>query len=536
MKSYPGGKEKPTPPDREWARFDCGMKMNPMTRREALRAFVSTPTATLSTSKYGRDSAANPDERTIPVRFAPVRKYILQAISRGEATGVAVAVAHNGRIVWEEGFGWANRDAGLKVSPRTPFSLASITKPFTTTMLTTLAAEGRLLLDDPANKHLPTNKIGGPNGNPGGATIRRLGAHVGGLPTMFEGYFSNEVALAPSPGTLLSDYGQLAYPPGSIYEYSNIGFGALGAIASNLTGKDFGALVTERVLRPLQLNDSFFDTDVAQLPRSAMRYDGSGQPIHFYTTSTPASGELYASARDLARFAMLHMPNGLSGQATILNRNWIDEIHKPVFTGPSGVASTFGWFSGSLRPGLRTVFKTGGQPGVATLVYMVPSENLACLALSNRSNGQELTHSVCHQMLSIYFPDAMLPPEDAGPKPSPFVASDDLAGLWTGELRNGGANMRVALQITSSNSVTLALGDQPARNVTDMHSAEAAFEGASTGLIDAADAIRSRATTLNVKLIPHQGRLLGRLLATGGNPDTMNSMLPYVVTLGRASR
>ena len=115
---------------------------------------------------------------------------------------------------------------------------------------------GKVSLDEPANKHLSKSKIEGANGNADGATVQRLGAHASGLPTMFETYFGNQ--RAQSPNALLGDYGRLAYPPGSCYEYSNLGFAALGEIASNLTGTDFGTLMTQRVLSPLGLHEQFF--------------------------------------------------------------------------------------------------------------------------------------------------------------------------------------------------------------------------------------------------------------------------------------
>lgn len=90
-------------------------------------------------------------------------------------------------------------------------------------------------------------------------------------------------------------------------------------------------------LAPLGLHDSFIDTNVARLPISAVRYDGSGNPIPYYPTSTPPSGELYASARDLIQFAVFNMKNQVKGRAQILDHRWIDELHKPVFSGPSGV-------------------------------------------------------------------------------------------------------------------------------------------------------------------------------------------------------
>ena len=327
-------------------------------------------------------SAGRPNKRD----FGPVRNKILEEIAGGAATGVAVAVVHNGKIVWEEGFGWANREAGVKATSHTPFNLASLTKPFTTTTLMTLVAEGKLSLDAPANNYLAKGKIVGTNGNTDAATLRMLGAHVSGLPTMFAIYDRNEANLALSSDELLKKYGSLAFPPGSCYEYSNIGFAALSAIASNLTGVEFGTLLTRRVLTPLGLDDSFFGANSARVPTGAVRYGSSGSPIQDYITATPASGELYASAHDLARFAMFNMQH--RGRAQILGTRWIKELHKPVFVGPSGVATTFGWFTTHLKSGEQVIFKGGGQPGVATALYMIPSEKPCMPGLDKLFRGE----------------------------------------------------------------------------------------------------------------------------------------------------
>jgi CubicO group peptidase (beta-lactamase class C family) len=506
------------------------------TRREVLGTLLSASIGgILPASKHDRNDTKSSATVHAGPNFEPVRKLILQAIAHGKATGVAVAVAHGGSIVWEEGFGWANREAGLKATPRTPFTLASITKPFTATTLMTLAAEGKLSLDEPGNTYLAKSKIEGANGNPDGATVKRLGAHVSGLPTMYEGYDRGEAKLALSPDALLRNYGRLAYPPGSCYEYGNIGFAALAAIASNVTGTDFGTLMTQRVLTPLGLHNSFFDTSVSRLPTSAARYDSSGNPIPYYTTSTPASGELYASAHDLAHFAMFNMKNHVQGQAPILGDRWIDELHKPVFVGPSGVATTFGWFTVHLKSGVQVIFKNGGQPGVATILYMLPSENLACVVLTNRSDGRELCSGVCSQLLAIYLPEWQQPEETVGPSRSPFVVTPSFGGRWEGTLANDGAMISVSLIVESSDSATLALGDKPAERITEMQSEGVAFTGVSTGFIDSSDAIRAGAKSLKIKLMPYEGKLVGRVLATSGNPDIKNVMLPYVLTLSRAS-
>ena len=461
--------------------------------------------------------------------FEPVRQRIRQAIEKGDATGVAVAVARGGSIIWQEGFGWANRESGVKAAANTPFSLASITKPFTTTTLMILAAEGKLDLEDPANKYLRRSNLQGPNGNPNEATLRRLGAHVGGLPSMFECCVDTAPCL-PTAESLLRDYGRLAYLPGSCYEYGNIGYAALGAVAANVARMDFGALMTRGVLEPLGLHDSFFGTNTERLKSSAARYDASGNPIPYYTTSTPPSGELYASAHDLAVFAMFNLKNHLGLRPPILDSRWIDELHKPVFVGHSGTATTFGWFSGKTKTGTDVIFKSGGQPGVATMLYMVPSENLACLALTNRSNGGELASAVCDQMMVTMLPQWSPPSESVGPPPSPLSAASPFLGEWEGMLNNGGANMRVRLRVKSGDSAALALGHEPAAKLSDLRAEGTALTGKAVGVIESPDAIRREATNLSLKLMAHNGKLIGRILA--GSKDGRTA-LPYVLTLSR---
>jgi CubicO group peptidase (beta-lactamase class C family) len=494
-----------------------------VTRRE----FVHT----LTMASAGTLVRAVPESAPRSYDFEPVRQHILEAIAKGDATGVAVAVARGGSIIWEEGFGWANRESGLKAAANTPFSLASITKPFTTTTLMILAAQGKLDLDEPANKYLRQSEVQGPNGNPNGATLRRLGAHVGGLPSTFEWCFPSKNQYSPTAESLLRDYGRLAYPPGSCYEYGNIGYTVLGAVAANVARMDFGSLMTRTVLEPLALRDSFFGTHVERLKTSAARYDDSGNPIPYYTTSTPPSGELYASAHDLALFAMFNLKNDLGQRSPILDSRWIDELHKPVFVGHSA-ATTFGWFSGQTKTGTQFVFKSGGQPGVATMVYMIPSENLACLALTNRSNGSELVFGVCDEIMATILPQWSQPSESVGPPPSPLSAASPFIGEWGGLLSNGGANMAVRLEVKSGDWATLALGRKPAEKLSDLRAEATAFTAKAVGVIESPDAIRSEATNLSLKLMPQNGKLIGRILAKSKDGGTS---LPYVLTLIRSA-
>ncbi len=497
--------------------------MNPLTRREAARAILSAALGSMLPVSSARTGAPTARFESTRLHFGPARETILAAIKADRATGVAIAVVDCGKMVWAEGFGWSDREAVVPATAHTPFTLASLTKPFTAAAFMTLVNEGKLSLDAQANTYLGKNKLRFGDGEKSTATIRELGAHVSGLPSMFEQCVVEGCATRDEED-VLSRYGRLAYPPGSYYEYSNIGFAALGTISSDLTGMDFGAFLHRRLLGPLGLTGSFFDTDLARLKSGAARYDSCGARIPYYTTSTPASGELFASAHDLARFAVFNMSRK---RVTALDKS-MEEIHRPVFTSTSGVATSFGWFTSHLRSGASVIFKIGGQPGAANALYMVPSRGLACIFLSNRSDGRELCSAVCNQILGQNVPDWRTPDEALSPAPSSFVASPCLEGVWQGALANGGAKARVRLFL-SSNSAALQIDHAAPLQIRELALEGDAFTGTAEGSIDSPEVRRAGATTLRIKLVPYRRKLTGRILAT----DSKSIVLPYVLHLSR---
>jgi len=499
--------------------------------RSSRRAFLKSLLAGSLGAAVSRPGRALSRGRSISYDFRGIRQAIVAAVASHKATGIAVAVAHHGRIIWEQGFGFTNRGAGTKVSERTPFCLASITKPFTTTALMTLVAAGKISLDDSANKYLgPKVEL---KGDAEGATLRLLGAHAAGLPSMFEMFPVRGGERQPSSTALLENYGTLAYPPNELYEYSNIGFEALGRIASNVGGLPFGELLTTQVLTPLGLHDSFFDTDKARLANGALLYDELERPIPEYFTATPPSGELYASAHDLARFAMFNLKNHLPDQTRILDDRLIDEIHNPVFRGPNRGATTFGWFSGETKSGLLVILKDGGQPGVSTIMYMVPEENLACVALANRSDNGEFIQTLVDEMASAIIPNWTTPHASVGLPTVDFPEKSVFSGKWSGQLHGGGAKMAVSMDFTPTGGATLLLGNKTPEIVTSLGLQGNALIGKSAGTIESADAIRNHATSLSLKLQRRDDKLEGRVLASATAPGEL-ATLPFVVELQRS--
>jgi hypothetical protein len=166
------------------------------------------------------------------------------------------------------------------------------------------------------------------------------------------------------------------------------------------------------------------------------------------------------------------------------------------------------------------------------MIYMVPSENLACIALTNRSDGSEFAFGICDQILATILPQWTRPDETPNPSRSPFVATPEVLGLWEGTLSDGGADMRVELEIKSSDAATLVLGDKPPERIGEMQSEGTALIGRTVGMIQSPDAIRNQATDLSLKLMHQDGKLVGRILASAKAPGTL---LPYVLRLNRKS-
>jgi CubicO group peptidase (beta-lactamase class C family) len=124
--------------------------------------------------------------------FSPVRAKILESLEKTKVASIAVAVAKDGKIIWEEGFGHANLEKKVKASPGTMYSLASISKPITATGLMILVERGLVELDKPANFYLGEGKLTAYEGQASDATVRRVLSHTAGLPMHWNFFFANE--------------------------------------------------------------------------------------------------------------------------------------------------------------------------------------------------------------------------------------------------------------------------------------------------------------------------------------------------------
>lgn len=320
--------------------------------------------------------AVLPGQALADTRFEQVSRAIQELVDSGHLPSVAVVVAVNGRIVWEGGWGWADREQRVPATPHTPYSLASISKPFTATAVMQLVESRHLALDRPANTYLGAVAITGRDAPK--ATVRRVLSHTAGLPTYYRPFFSTP---APPMEQLIARDAVVSGRPGR-YVYSNLGYGILEHIIARVSGSTYDEYLRRAIFEPLRLES-------ASVPRSAppfaaVRYDARRQPLPFYDLGHRGASSVFASARDLARFGMFHLKERLDDGASILTRRSIDEMQRVQTARSADAGYGLGWRIVDGHSAYRRVEHTGGMPGVTTVLSLFPAQRVVIVVLANR--------------------------------------------------------------------------------------------------------------------------------------------------------
>lgn len=423
-----------------------------------------------------------------PDRWDGVRAVIRQVMAERDLPSISVAVAKDGKIVWEEAFGWADREKMYPATPHTMYSLASISKPMTATGLMMLVEQGKVDLDRPANDYLGTGKLTGLAGDASGATVRRVLSHTAGLPLHYQFYYSNNSYPVVSNDETIARYGILVNPPGAVYEYSNLGYGIIDHIIARASGVDYADFMRTNVFVPLGLTRTSVGIGPGLEPYAAQRYDAKQRPIPFYDFDHRGASAVYSSAHDLVRFGMFHLKDHLAGQRAILKDATIDEMHRPVPPAAYGL----GWITTDDDFGYRRVSHTGGMPGVATVLNLYPTEDMAVVVLGNASgNMPRIASEIAATMLPKYAAArrARAPASPASP-PAPFVAPAELLGEWTGTLRTWERTLPMTLVVQGDGDIHVRLGDAADALLGETTWREGELVGRFAGTIPTSDASR----------------------------------------------
>jgi CubicO group peptidase (beta-lactamase class C family) len=267
-----------------------------------LRFAVAVAIASLAAGPV-RSIAAQPD----PAIHAARVDQVFAAWNGPDSPGCAVAVMKDGRIVYERGYGLADLNHDVKITPATVFDVGSMAKQFTAAAILMLAHEDRLSLDDPIRQYIPElPNFGAP------ITLREMLHHTSGLRDYeqllrFDGWRLDSPDLLTDGDILyiLSKQKELNFPPGSDFLYSNTNYELLARVVSRVSGQSFPDFTTARLFHPLGMSHTHFRVDHGEVVKNlAYAYERKNGrfDLSIPNYDTVGATNLLTTVEDLARW------------------------------------------------------------------------------------------------------------------------------------------------------------------------------------------------------------------------------------------
>jgi len=303
------------------------------------------------------------------------------AVKDGRTAGISFVVTRGGKVVASGAYGFADLENRVPASLGTVYAIGSLSKTFTAAAVLALADDGKLSLDDPLGKFVPSFP------EPGrGATVRQLLNHTSGI--------RNMTSLGPrywaQAGREIEPAGLVAlfanepsdFAPGSAYRYSNSGYVLLGLVVEKASGMPWGAFVTKRLLVPLGLARTRDGQGAELVPGRARAYShtkagGFENAWHVSLTQGYAAGALLSTAPDVAawiRRLSVQPPLSAASARAMTTPGAL----------PDGKALSYGYGLGvDTFAGRRRLFHGGGLPGFDAWAAYVPGDDLAVAVLCN---------------------------------------------------------------------------------------------------------------------------------------------------------
>lgn len=345
-------------------------------------------------------------------RFAPDPRMdrLFARWDRPDSPGCAIGVLRDGRFIYERGYGMANLDYDVPITPRTVFYVGSVTKQFTAALAALLAIDGKLQLDADIRRYLPempdyAKTYGVP------VTVADLIHHTSGIRDIYglmelAGWRLEDVTPDDSALALIARQKELNFKPGTQYSYSNSGYWLLGKILERVSGKPLRVLADERIFAPLGMTSTHFHDDPGHVMKNrAMSYEPDGRGgfriSYLQNFDKIGAGGLYSTVEDLAKWDAnfySHLVGGDTLQKLIHTRG--------VLANGDTLVYAFGNEVSTYR-GLRTDEHSGSMMGYKAHLLRFPDQHLSVIETCNL--GSIDPGPIARQVAEVFLGDRMTP-------------------------------------------------------------------------------------------------------------------------------
>jgi CubicO group peptidase (beta-lactamase class C family) len=330
---------------------------------------------------------------------------LFQKMDTTVSPGCALSVMKDGRIIYERGYGMADLEHNVPITPQTVFHVASMSKQFTAASILMLAQEGKLSLDDPVRKYVPeVPDFGTP------VTIRQLIHHTSGLRDQWDllglaGWrYSLDLITDDDVLSQIARQKDLNFTPGSKHLYSNTGYTLLGQVVKHVSGQSLREFTTARIFEPLNMKSTHFRDDHAEIVKNiAYGYEPAKDTFKISITNfdTVGATSLLTTVEDLLQWDENFYHPKVGGEVLIKQM-----LERGKLNNGEQLSYASGLDIGAYR-GLADVDHGGADAGYRSDLIRFPDQHfsVACLCNLASANPSELTRKVAE----IYLAKEMKP-------------------------------------------------------------------------------------------------------------------------------
>jgi len=316
---------------------------------------------------------------------AHLESRIPELMKTYEIPGVSMALVQNNKVVWTQAFGFADIEAGRKMTANTICRVQSISKPVTAWGVMKLVEQDKIDIDKPVSFYLKNWTHPESEFSEKDITIRQLLSHSAGMPLgdILTRYAPQEDM--PSLEEKLSMEAHLIQEPGTSFSYSNTGYNLLELLIQEVTGMRYAEYMEQEILDPLGMAHASFEWSLEFDPPVPVGYNLKGEEIPVYVYPEKASGGLFATAEDIAKFALAGMQDS---PQEVLSTASIDELYKPMAKEMGMYSLVFdayglGHYIENIPVGGIAVSHGGQGTGCMTHFHAVPEKGDAIVILTN---------------------------------------------------------------------------------------------------------------------------------------------------------
>jgi CubicO group peptidase (beta-lactamase class C family) len=310
-----------------------------------------------------------------------------------KTSGVAVSIVKDGEVIFKKGYGIANLEYDIPITPKTVFNVGSVSKQFTTFSIYLLEKQGRISLDDDIRKYIPELPIYKKT-----ITIRHLCSHTSGLKDQWAlltlaGWRMDDVITSEHVMKIIGKQKELNFETGSQFKYSNTGFTLLTEIVKRVSGKSFSAFAKENIFDPLGMDNTLVYDDNEKIVRNRAYSYGNENGLYSkrnLNSSSVGPSNVYTTVEDLSKWTA-NFENPIVGNVDFINhfneRSQLDNGEPTILAVSDGetIYHAKGQFIRNYK-GLNVYNHTGSDAGFKSYLGRFQDNKLSIILLSNDEN------------------------------------------------------------------------------------------------------------------------------------------------------